>query len=442
MNNRLISGPTQAGGQQPLVAAASDAVKPRRIYIDCTETYLSGLNTGIQRVARNIGGRAKMLSDHLGIPCQAVIARDGFAVPVDMSLTIDPRYLRTRRLIDKGRALWDGWLNPWLSHVRPVARRLGWAISHSLFGKNEGRSEPPILLCPSDLVILVDSFWVTGRSEALIRSAKASGAKVVVVVFDITPITHPQFWESGAKEFRERLLRVLAVVDGVITISRDVQTQLAEFLAVNGAPVPPMDYAYLGADFSPVPIRLQEVRKSLTEVCGGGQVYVMVGTFEPRKRHLTVLEAFEHLWAAGHRSKLVMVGRLGWQCDEIELALKLSQYRDKQLFVYHDASDMELEYLYARSRGLIFASVAEGFGLPLVEAMSRGVPVIASDIPVFREIGQDYPVYFPVGDSMALAEAVRITDERPRLAAREWVGWGTAAQDYLDRAIKIFGDVA
>lgn len=441
MNNRRTSGLTQTEDKQPRVAAASDAVKPRRIYIDCTETYLSGLNTGIQRVARNIAARAQMLSDYFGIPCKAVVARNGRAVPVEMSLSVNRRHSRARTIMDKGRVLW-GWVSPWVGRFRPLVRHMAWTVFHGWLGGGVVNTAQSISLGSGDLLMIADSFWITGRSEALVRSAKANDARVVLVVFDVIPITYPQLCEAGADVFRERLLRLLPMVDGVIAISRDVQSQLKQFLVEIGARVPPMEYAYLGADFSTIALQRGAVRKALLELCESGMFYAMVGTIEPRKGHLTVLRAFEQLWDAGWQQKLIIVGRLGWQCDEIRHTLKHSSYHNQRLFVLHDVGDMELEYLYQLSRGLIFASAVEGFGLPLVEAMSRGVPVIASDIPVFREIGQDYPVYFQVGNSMALAEAVRATDDRPRLAGREWVSWGTAAQDYLARAIKIFGDVS
>ena len=135
--------------------------------------------------------------------------------------------------------------------------------------------------------------------------------------------------------------------------------------------------------------------------------FVMVGTVEPRKGHALVLDAFERLWSEGVDADLVIVGRHGWMSDSLAARLKTHPQAGKRLSWLEQASDEYLEKIYDVSVALIAASAAEGFGLPLVEASQRGLPVIARDIPVFREVSGDYPTYFDGGDITSLTMALR-----------------------------------
>ena len=83
-----------------------------------------------------------------------------------------------------------------------------------------------------------------------------------------------------------------------------------------------------------------------------------------------------------------------------------------RLFWWSDASDAELAFLYSKAAGLVFPSFVEGFGLPLIEALARGVPVLASDIPIFREIGTGHTRFFDPEDPASLAVAVREREAR------------------------------
>jgi len=111
---------------------------------------------------------------------------------------------------------------------------------------------------------------------------------------------------------------------------------------------------------------------------------LMVGTIEPRKAHADVLAAFEVLWSQGVQTKLVLVGRRGWQMESFEEVLLNHEMINVYLFWLEAATDELLVHLYRECEGVIAASYAEGFGLPLIEALAFGKRVLARDIPVFR----------------------------------------------------------
>jgi glycosyltransferase involved in cell wall biosynthesis len=139
----------------------------------------------------------------------------------------------------------------------------------------------------------------------------------------------------------------------------------------------------------------------------------MVGTLEPRKGHDFVLDAFDVLWQRGADVRLCIAGTVGWMVtDTMRRILDHPQFNRKVFFV-EKFTDAEINLCYAAAAGLIAASVAEGFGLPIVEASLHQVPVLASDIPVFREVGGEGAMYFSLGDREALVANIIELSEMP-----------------------------
>ena len=123
-------------------------------------------------------------------------------------------------------------------------------------------------------------------------------------------------------------------------------------------------------------------------------VFLMVGTIEPRKGYDLAFRAFESLWAAGGQEKLCIIGSAGWNMQGFIARLRGHGENGKRLLVLEGASDATLNEAYRRADALLQASAGEGFGLPLIEAGSRGIPVLCSDIPVFHEVGGEHVLYF------------------------------------------------
>ena len=110
--------------------------------------------------------------------------------------------------------------------------------------------------------------------------------------------------------------------------------------------------------------------------------------------------------------------------------------------MFNDLSDTSLEHAYAHASALVFPSFVEGFGLPLVEAMQRGLPAMGSDIPVFREIGGEFMAYFDLQSPQSLAELVQTFERNGRFpAARDvsdwqWIGWREASAQLAERTAR------
>ena len=135
--------------------------------------------------------------------------------------------------------------------------------------------------------------------------------------------------------------------------------------------------------------------------------FLTVGTLEPRKGHLQTLAAFELLWQEQIDVNLVIVGKKGWMVDALAERINTHAELGKRLFWLDGISDEYLESIYKASACLVSASEGEGFGLPLIEAAKQGIPILARDLPVFREVAGDHAFYFTGLSAEDLALAVK-----------------------------------
>ena len=165
----------------------------------------------------------------------------------------------------------------------------------------------------------------------------------------------------------------------------------------------------------------------------------MVGTVEPRKGHALVLAACEELWKNGEEINLIIVGKQGWMVKELVEQLRQHPEAAKRLFWLDTVSDEYLEIIYSECSALIAASEGEGFGLPLVEAAKHGLPIVARDIPAFREVAGEYACYFPdMKNPETLAKSLRAwlalyrTGMHKRSDNMPWLTWKQSAQQLFD----------
>jgi glycosyltransferase involved in cell wall biosynthesis len=135
--------------------------------------------------------------------------------------------------------------------------------------------------------------------------------------------------------------------------------------------------------------------------------FLMVATVGHGKGHAQVLAAFEQLWREGLDVPLVLVGGVGWNIEALEAKLRNHPENGRRLYRLKQISDEYLEKVYAASACLISASEGEGFGLPVIEAARRGLPLLIRDLPVFREIAGAQATYFSGTSPADLAGAVR-----------------------------------
>ena len=164
--------------------------------------------------------------------------------------------------------------------------------------------------------------------------------------------------------------------------------------------------------------------------------FLAVGTIEPRKRYDLIISAFEEVWKRYPEVSLTVVGRPGWKTEWLCEKLERLDASNTQFTWLSDAADEELARQYGETDCLIAASDQEGFGLPLVEAMSVGVPVIASDIEIFHEVAGDNALFFKRGDASDLAQLISSVIESaavlPEVKVEERIfSWADSAEEFL-----------
>lgn len=282
------------------------------------------------------------------------------------------------------------------------------------------------------------------RHQAQVLQWKRNGVKVHVVVYDLLPLQHPEWFNPKTTRNFKRWIKWLAVyADSAICISETVKHQLHAWLNTHfGLPTTalPASTIVLGADIdaSAPSGGLPADAPSLLARLRSTPAVLMVGTLEPRKGHDQALAAFEQLWQQGDAPHLVIVGRPGWKTEALQEKLRRHPQAGQRLFWLDDVSDEYLAQLYEACGGVLVASRAEGFGLPLIEAARYNKPVFARDLPVFREIGLPGVTYFSgeIAASLAAGIPVWLQKTRQKSSASQFQGknvftWRTAAMQLL-----------
>lgn len=221
------------------------------------------------------------------------------------------------------------------------------------------------------------------------RRSCAGWARGRFFIHDLIGISHPEYFRQGfLQEHHDRVRVALTVARGIIVNSRDTQKALAQYAEAAGLQCPPVVVAPLAPSVARSP---DPGPRPVLE-----PYFVVLGTIEPRKNHLLLL----HLWRdliARHGSagvpRLYIIGQRGWEFENVVDLLERCEPLRGVVFERNDCGDAELANLLHHAQALLMPSFAEGYGLPVAEALAAGLPVIASDLPTFREIAGEIPEY-------------------------------------------------
>jgi len=268
-------------------------------------------------------------------------------------------------------------------HVR--ARALA-AIGHALLLSRTGsRALARHVRNTPGTVLVAVSHRSIGQARA-IEALRAAGAAFVPLIHDLIPLTHPEYSQPDAGVRHGAMLHTISrVADAVIVNSGATQHALAEWMGRNALRCPPLTVAPLGFDLPDMqPDACQRPREPY---------FVMLGTIEPRKNHIFLLSLWRDLHAEFGQAapRLVIIGRQGWESEAVKRMLARRQGFDGLVEARGRVSDQDIAWLLGGARALLFPSMAEGYGIPLVEALSLGIPAICSDIPALREVGGQVP---------------------------------------------------
>jgi len=436
-----------------------------RLLVECTHVFQHPkVNSGIQRVVRNVINQLPASVD--GAECIAVVMLKGKLYRVlklgalnipffDALMTFGGRLERlAHRFWQMHQRLHNRSNSRVIKRLLHVAYRVTaiscFSVPLRLIDQVNQYQLPkrcsPLQHQAGDQLVLLDSSWHSDFFP-FVEQLKREGVGIVSVIYDLIPLTHPQFYDTRLVQvFTEWFNWITQTADGYVAISATVRDQVHDEVLRRLGPTKTdrlwFDYFHLGSelDLSEATAEIEPRLARLFET--QDPVFLMVSTIEPRKNHDYLLDAFERAWASGSSARLCIAGRIGWKCDALLARVRNHTELNKRLFMFNDLSDTSLEHAYSHASALVFPSWVEGFGLPLVEAMQRGLPAMGSDIPIFREIGGEFMAYFDLAEPQSLADLVTEFERTGQFpAARnvadwQWIGWREASAQLAERTLR------
>jgi len=291
-------------------------------------------------------------------------------------------------------------------------------------------------------VVILGCFWSHENTADRYFASKRAGARISAYIYDIIPISHPEFCDAGlVRAFTNSLSELCLIADFFLTISDYTRDVLDSFFEAQGSRAIPMMTVPLAHSLtgtsemvSSWPTVLQKIR---------GREYVsFVSTVEGRKNHLYVVNVWRQLMAEGKSvPDLVFVGRKGWRINGLMDLLEGTNHLDGRVHIVHDLSDAELNGVYENSLFTVFTSFVEGWGLPVGESLMHGKMCVASSTSSIPEVGGDFVDYIdPQNLQEGIAVIGRLLDDRTYLAERQKNivdnfkprGWDDVANTFVD----------
>lgn len=303
-----------------------------------------------------------------------------------------------------------------------------------------------IQLGRGDVLLLADSNWESESLWVRVAEARRHGAIVGSIVYDLIPLRRPNFVdEKLTRVFTRHLHRVSEHNDFTIAISRDSCLDFLRFASTTGHggwdEARARTFRLGGDKWTEVHPACSGASADVVRRIADRAAYLVVGTFEIRKNHRTILDAFDLLWSEHADVCLLILGRPGFRTDDQMVRVRTHPEYGQRLFWAENASDGDLETWYRASRGVIMASYAEGFGLPVAEALARKKPAFVSDIPAHREIADGFCEFFDPAHADRLAALLRLDLAGTRnpalrpIALFEWPDWKASVRECLRECV-------
>ncbi len=382
------------------IAVNQQAGRKRQLLLDVSEICKNDAATGVQRVVRGY------LDELLKNPPEGFVIEPVYA-------TLEEGYQYARRF---------------------SARFLGQELEDSL-------EDTPLYWQRGDVFFALDmQHHVQLARREQLQAMRMDGVVVKFLVHDLLPIQLDGFFvDAEAKALHEQWLGMIAELDGAISVSRATADALEEWMEQQGIQRSlgfHNTWVHNGADIDAsrpstgLPEDAEAVLSSLRE----RPTFLAVSTIEPRKGQQQILEAVEWLWQRGHDVNLVLVGKQGWHVETLAESLRHHDEKGRRLFWLEGISDEYLTQVYRASTALIAASINEGFGLSLIEAAHHDVPLIARDIPVFREVAGEHASYFQgdegaqLGEHLAQWLSAYQAGTHPTVQGLRWNTWQQSAE--------------
>lgn len=396
-----------------------------RMLVDCTLIDFSRQPTGIPRVVMKYlqeGYRWGRKNDCEIVP--VLPTKDGIYVvrPLPNWLTREHREELKPYLAEAG----DG---------EPFARR------------RKSRVVGPRISPGSDDILFCPAYW-HDVDPAIYFAARRDGAFVCTLVHDLLPILFENCYNAPWRfQFRDNAIAAIEYSNAIFTVSSYTRMAVTELAIRNHKTVPACEVAYNG--FEPLTtLDVGSTRSYLGDrrlarlLDERPAALLMVGSIEPKKAHLPVMQALEQMWDGGYERDLIIVGRRGWLEQPIVDYMRASSYFGRKLFWFDGLDDADLALCYSRCHALVFASLGEGFGIPMIEASYYHKPVVVYDTEIAREILDDQGLFFSnargfVDWLVALDDPQGYAAIASSRRAFSWPTWAELAPATFDKMLRL-----
>jgi alpha-1,3-rhamnosyl/mannosyltransferase len=241
---------------------------------------------------------------------------------------------------------------------------------------------------------------------------KCSTVPVVATLMDAIPLSHPHWLRSEFRSLKNALwIRAAQWADAVITISEYSKSELTRWAGIPSDRITVIPLGVSNRWYQQVPEA--ELARVKSAYALPDRFFVSLGTLQPRKNVGGTISAHRALDAATRaKAPLLIIGRAGWKCEDVVASIDSETSSGTVRWLQH-VPDADLLPILKSATGLVFPSLAEGFGLPVLEAFAAGVPVITSNTTSLPEVAGDAAISIDPNDTAAMRDAMRELLEDP-----------------------------
>jgi glycosyltransferase involved in cell wall biosynthesis len=279
-------------------------------------------------------------------------------------------------------------------------------------------------LAHGDVLAVLGSPWFSTDYAAMLRKAKARhGVKVVLLIYDLIPIRHPEWCDrSLVQTFVRWFETCLPEGDVILAISQSTARDVERYAAGRALKLPgPVRSIPIGTGFGKMPVA--DASAGAGNLPEPGSYVLFVSTIEARKNHRLLFRVWRGLLdelPPARVPTLVFAGRIGWLVHDFMQQLRNAAWLDGKIVLIEDPTDAELVRLYRGCLFTVFPSLYEGWGLPVTESLAFGKPCVISNATSLPEAGGALARYFDPEDIAGATRVIRATiEDRAGLAAWE-----------------------
>jgi glycosyltransferase involved in cell wall biosynthesis len=241
---------------------------------------------------------------------------------------------------------------------------------------------PEISFKAGDRILFAGANWIHSNASYIADQKKSIDLELITLCYDIIPLQHPHFFKAHDIEMLRRHFQLVFSISSLILVTSEfVSLSIRDYCNEHRIPINQVRTTPLGFD-----VQSDSPERSQRKIISQSKYILFVSTIEPRKGHRMVASIWGKLLAEGIPQRvdaaLVLVGRPGWMVDDLVTSLSMSE----RVLIFDNANDAELIKLYDGASFCVYPSVSEGYGLPVVEALSRRRPVLASNVGIVPEL--------------------------------------------------------